>query len=71
MENFKEAKKQECFGNGRYVRNIFEKIKFEQADRIIKTSNKNINLITKKDVEETIKSVKLSNFEKDKKVIGF
>ena len=71
MENFKEAKKQECFGNGRYVRNIFEKIKFEQADRIIKTSNKNINLITKKDVEETIKSVKLSNFEKDKRVIGF
>ena len=37
----------------------------------IKTSNKNINLITKKDVEETIKSVKLSNFEKDKRVIGF
>lgn len=71
MENFKEAKKQETFGNGRYVRNVFEKIKFEQADRIIKTNNKNINLITKKDVEETLKSVKLSTRGEDKRVIGF
>ena len=71
IENFKEAKKQECFGNGRYVRNIFEKIKFEQADRIIKTNSKNINLITKKDVEKTIQSVILSNHVKEKRAIGF
>ena len=35
IENFKSAKNEENFGNGRYVRNLFEKVKFEQANRII------------------------------------
>ena len=70
INNFKYAKKEETFGNGRYVRNLFEKIKFEQADRIIKTDNKNINTITTQDVNNAIINMKSSNKEK-KKVIGF
>ena len=54
IDNFEKAKKENDFGNGRYVRNLFEKIKFEQADRIIKTKCKNLNLITKKDINNAL-----------------
>lgn len=71
LENFEKAKNDDNFGNGRYVRNIFEKIKFEQADRIIKTKSKNLNLINKSDIE---KALFLENFNKikiQKRTIGF
>lgn len=70
LENFEKAKTQECFGNGRYVRNLFEKIKFEQADRIIKTNNKNINIITTQDIDNVLAHIKL-NHQPKQKVIGF
>lgn len=57
IDNLKQAKKEENFGNGRYVRNLFEKVKFEQADRIVKTKSKAINSITKNDIESAIKSM--------------
>lgn len=69
IDNFNKAKKEENFGNGRYVRNLFEKVKFEQADRIIQTQSKNINVILKKDVENAIK---VNHFkEKEVRKIGF
>ena len=55
LNHFKQAKKQRNFGNGRYVRNFVERLKIKQANRIINTHD-NIQFITKKDIEETIKS---------------
>ena len=68
-KNLEKAKKSVNFGNGRYVRNLFEKVKFEQADRIIRTESKNINSITKTDVENAIKSITCK--EKEIRKIGF
>ena len=69
IDNFTFVKSKENFGNGRYVRNLFEKIKFEQADRVMKTNSKAINTINKCDIEKAIKGL---NFEeKGKKRIGF
>ena len=67
--NFRLAKKEENFGNGRYVRNLFEKVKFEQADRIIQTGSKAINSITNKDIEAAINSISIKKEEIRK--IGF
>ena len=67
--NFNKAKGEKNFGNGRYVRNLFEKVKFEQADRIIQSNSKAINLITKKDIENAINVI--SHKAKGKRIIGF
>lgn len=69
INNFNLAKNTEGFGNGRYVRNLFEKVKFEQADRIIKTNSKSINAINKSDIENALKTIKLD--VKEKRRIGF
>lgn len=69
VDNFKKAKDEINFGNGRYVRNLFEKVKFEQADRIVQTSSKAINSITKADIENAIKLITFK--EKEVKKIGF
>ena len=69
INNFKFAKEEENFGNGRYVRNLFEKVKFEQADRIMKTKSKLINTITKTDVDKAIQTMYIP--EKKVKKIGF
>ena len=69
INNFNNAKNSENFGNGRYARNLFEKIKFEQANRIVKTNSKFINTIIKSDVENVINSMPLNTNEK--RVIGF
>ena len=59
INNFRLAKNEKNFGNGIYVRNLFEKIKFEQADRIIKTNSKSVNSITYIDVENAIKTINI------------
>ena len=69
FDNFKIAKNEINFGNGRYVRNLFEKVKFEQADRIVQTSSKSINSIKKTDIENAIKSITLK--EREVRKIGF
>lgn len=69
INNFRLAKNEKNFGNGRYVRNLFEKIKFEQADRIIKTNSKSVNSITYIDVENAIKTINIK--KKDVRKIGF
>ena len=70
IENFKKAKSKENFGNGRYVRNLFEKVKFEQADRIVQNNSKAINSILKGDIEKAINMMTVPN-EKTVKRIGF
>ena len=69
LDNFRRIKKEENFGNGRYIRNLFEKIKFEQADRIIESNSKAINFINKADIEKAIQSISFKKPEKRK--IGF
>ena len=70
IDNFKKAKNQENFGNGRYARNLFEKVKFEQADRIVQTNSKAINSIVKNDIEKAIDGMAVHEVKKLKK-IGF
>lgn len=69
LNNFQSAKNEKNFGNGRYVRNLFEKVKFEQADRVIQFNSKAINSIINKDVESAIKTISHSEIERRK--IGF
>lgn len=69
VNNFRNAKKEENFGNGRYVRNLFEKVKFEQADRVVQTKSKAINSINKTDIENALNTIKLK--EKPIRKIGF
>lgn len=69
INNFKVAKNKENFGNGRYVRNLFEKIKFEQADRVLKNKGEDINLIKKSDIEKVVQN--LEEKEVRKNTIGF
>ncbi len=66
---FNKAKNEKNFGNGRYVRNLFEKVKFEQADRVIQSNSKAINSITNKDIESAIHA--MSYNKKGKRKIGF
>lgn len=55
------------FSNGRLARNLFEKVKFEQATRITEQNSKDYDLITTADVTAVIDKIKT----KPKTVIGF
>lgn len=70
IENFRIAKRNKHFGNGRYVRNLFEKIKFEQADRVIKKECKNRDLFVESDIKEGINNMHSIN-SNEKIKIGF
>lgn len=67
IKYFNIEKNKENFANARCVRNIFEKIKFEQASRVCNNITENINLINGEDVQYVIDNVK--SVEKVK--IGF
>ncbi len=69
LNNFDKAKFEANFGNGRYARNLFEKVKFEQADRVMQSNSKSIDIITKKDIESAISTISYN--EKEKRQIGF
>ncbi len=73
MEYFSKEKKKHNFSNGRCVRNLFEKIKFEQANRIAKNENENMDVIKKCDVIAAISLIEQNNYNsKDyKRRIGF
>ena len=68
INHFNKVKNNEHFSNARYVRNFFEKVKIEQANRIINNKD-NINTITKYDIENVLDKTKAINNEKKK--IGF
>lgn len=70
LEHFKKAKNQENFGNGRYVRNIFDKLRFEQADRITSTKDADKDLITKDDLRKVLSRLEEQQPE-PKRMIGF
>lgn len=69
LQRFEIEKKKENFANARCVRNIFEKVKFEQANRIAKCKEANINIIKKEDVLNVIE--KLEDKPTEKVRIGF
>lgn len=70
MINFlKQEKLYENFSNGRCVRNIFEKIKFEQAERIVVANEQDVSLIKDVDLKNAISKSSKSNKSKNK--IGF
>lgn len=72
LQHFEVARNEDGFGNGRYVRNIFEKIKFEQADRVVSTNSKNVNIITNSDIRNTFMEIELSKpVEEKRRAIGF
>lgn len=69
LEYFEKEKCKENFSNARCVRNLFEKVKFEQAERVASKDGEDINLIKKSDIENVI--IKISPPEKIKRKIGF
>lgn len=60
--------KGESFSNGRLARNLFEKVKFEQASRVKREKCTNLDLITREDIINVTEKIKSRNI---KKVIGF
>ena len=59
------------FGNARVARNLFDKIKFEQASRVVKEKDKKeINVIEKVDIENAISKIENRKVVKQRK-IGF
>lgn len=68
IQHFEQARKDENFSNARYVRNLFEKVKIEQANRIIGTKNSDENTIRKIDFEKILQP---KEQEIVKKIIGF
>jgi AAA+ superfamily predicted ATPase len=70
IKHFEITKKEENFSNGRYVRNIFEKIKMEQASRVIEDKS-DPNLIKKVDIEDILNKELLKQETKNKIKIGF
>ena len=67
-QQFVLEKLKDNFSNGRTVRNIFEKIKFEQADRVM-NFNEDLSMIKKCDVEKVIDKYEV--VKKEKVRIGF
>lgn len=70
LEHFEKARTNENFGNGRYVRSFFEKVKIEQADRVVTNNSNGVNIITKSDVLNVIQHLEL-DIPKEKNKIGF
>lgn len=68
IKYFEYDKKKENFANAREVRNLFEKVKFEQADRVVKT-REDSRLIKRCDVQNAIG--KFEKIEVKKTKIGF
>lgn len=69
LEQFEISRRIPNFANARYVRNLFEKIKIEQANRVIENKQSDNNTILKIDIQNGIKSI-AENKNKIKK-IGF
>lgn len=70
VEYFRNEKKKDNFSNGRCVRNLFEKIKFQQADRVANEKDADINLIKRCDIEKVLQQLQAQNTETKRK-IGF
>ena len=69
IDYFGKEKKSENFANARCVRNLFEKVKFAQADRVVIENANDINLIKRCDIEKVLMKIKPK--EKARQKIGF
>ena len=69
INDFKMKKTNDNFSNGRYVRNVYEKIKIEQANRVSSSDVEDINLIKKCDIENVLENIKPIEIQKTR--IGF
>lgn len=69
IQVFEVAKQQDNFSNGRYVRSLFERIKIEQANRVVANKD-NKNLIKKCDAIAVLEKLSY-NENVQRKVIGF
>ena len=69
VKYFEIVKKSKNFSNARFVRSLFEKIKIEQANRVIK-EKENRNLIKLEDVLNVLDKTKIKKV-KTKQKIGF
>jgi len=70
IQTFQSEKQLETFANARTVRNLFEKVKFEQADRVVRENNPQMNVIQKCDVEKVTEGLVFVEKVKKRK-IGF
>jgi len=68
IQHFDIVKNNKNFSNARYVRSLFEKIKIEQANRIINEVGNNA-LIKCIDISSVIEKIQIK--EKKNKIIGF
>ena len=69
---FEKDSSSETFANGRYVRNLYEKVKIEQANRVALNEDENYNLIKKCDIENVIREMEtIKPIEIKKNKIGF
>lgn len=73
LEYFSIEKQDANFANARCVRNLFEKIKFEQSYRVAKNENENANLIKKCDIEKVVYKTEFQSIsvQVKKRRIGF
>lgn len=69
IDDFRQKIINTSFSNGRYVRNIYEKVKIEQANRVSLDRTEDINLIKKCDIERVLSCEE--KVEKTKFKIGF
>lgn len=71
IEYFAKEKLKDNFSNGRCARNLFEKVKFEQANRVSKEEKANMDLIKKCDVENVVRYLNSGDGLVVKNKIGF
>lgn len=70
VNHFEQARKKANFGNARYARKLFDKLRFEQVDRITVDKTADINLITEADVKNVLSKLE-EHQPKPKNRIGF
>lgn len=69
LQHFETARKQKDFGNGRYCKTLYDKVRFAMSDRAVLEKSTNLNLIKKCDVLNAIDSIEF--IEQEKRKIGF
>lgn len=71
MDYFDVERTKETFSNARLVRNLFEKIKITQAQRVVKDTKADMNLITADDIKITLQQLQEQQITDQKHQIGF
>ena len=71
VEYFDVERTKDTFSNARLVRNLFEKIKIMQAQRVITDADADVNLLTIDDVKTTLEYLTKQQITNQKHTIGF